>query len=283
MPSPTTPDRPTSMAAADAKDPSVILSEAAEKAYMCYQRSAAQAAAHQSTAEPAVEKEIPLEARTAPCIAHLHTLSGQDRTDLCQRQVSWPYMYTTLQLGMGKSLLALPTQCAARRQCRDSKRTTEGLQGSIRCRQLELTLQEAGQEQQKADVEASAPALGNSHRSRKRQMKQAASQATSQEFTPGKRRRREYERLLQYTRAISDASKPEGSARKRQKPAQEATPAKDQRDKPAKKQRMPRRKSAGWEYVVGLPCPCTPYPLCTVHLTKAWCSALLVAVCTCQG
>lgn len=114
-------------------------------------------------------------------------------------------------------------------------------------------LQEPGHEKQQADVEASAPGLGNSHRSRKRQMKQAASQATSQESTPGKRRRREYERLLDYTHAISShASKPEGSARKRQKPTQEATPAKEQRDAPAKKQRTPRRKSAGWEYVVSL-------------------------------
>lgn len=82
MPSPTTPDLRTGMGAADAQDPSVILSEAAQKAYMCYQRSAAEAAAHQSTAEPADDQELPLEARIAPCISFLILVSGQGRTDL---------------------------------------------------------------------------------------------------------------------------------------------------------------------------------------------------------
>ena len=86
MPSPTTPDQRTDMEAADAQDPSVILSEAAKKAYMCCQRSAAEAAAYPSTAEPAVKQEAPLEARIAPCISYLILVSGQGRTHLQQRQ-----------------------------------------------------------------------------------------------------------------------------------------------------------------------------------------------------
>ena len=122
-------------------------------------------------------------------------------------------------------------------------------------------MQEAGQKGQKVDekAEASAPALGNSHRSRKRQLKQAASQgvhstsqAASQESTPGKRRRREYEKLLEYTQAISgDALKPRGSAGKRQRLTQEATQAKDAKKTPATSQPTPRRKS-GWLGVCGV-------------------------------
>ena len=58
---------------ADAQDPAAVLSEAAEKAYMCYQRSEAEAAAHQSTARPGTEQ-----AATAPqevCAGHSVTLS----------------------------------------------------------------------------------------------------------------------------------------------------------------------------------------------------------------
>ncbi len=107
---------------------------------------------------------------------------------------------------------------------------------------------------------AAPPSLGNSHRSRKRQMKQAASlgvhppsQSASQQSTPGKRRRREYEKLLEYTQAISgDALRPRSSAGKRQKVSQEATPAKDAKKTPAKPQPTPQRKSVGWMYMVCL-------------------------------
>ena len=107
------------------------------------------------------------------------------------------------------------------------------------------TVQEAGQNEQEVDDEAAAPAQGNSYRSRKRKMKQAASQPASQQYTPGKRRRREYERLLEYTHAISndDVAEPRGSTGKRPKLMQEA-------ETPAKTARTPRRKFTGWQYVV---------------------------------
>ena len=57
---------------ADAQDPAAVLSEAAKKAFMCYQRSEAEAAA-QSTARPGIEQ-----AATAPqevCARHSVTLS----------------------------------------------------------------------------------------------------------------------------------------------------------------------------------------------------------------
>lgn len=140
-------------------------------------------------------------------------------------------------------------------------------------------MQEAGHKGQKVDekTEASVPTLGNSHRSRKRQLKQAASQgvhsasqAASQESTPGKRRRREYEKLLEYTQAISsDALKPRGSAGKRQRLTQEATPAKNAKKTPAKPQPTPRRKSAGWVYVVRL---MAAYPGPTIQHTYAACA-----------
>ena len=72
VPSPTTPDRHTGVDASEAQDPSVVLSEAAKKAFMCYQRSAAEAAAHPSTAEPAAEQATPL-----PVSAVLHIRQSQ--------------------------------------------------------------------------------------------------------------------------------------------------------------------------------------------------------------
>ena len=70
VPSPTTPDRHTDVDAAEAQDPSVILSEAAKKAFMCYQRSTAEAAADPSTAEPAAEQATPLQVHATACSGH---------------------------------------------------------------------------------------------------------------------------------------------------------------------------------------------------------------------
>ncbi len=47
----------------------MVLSEAAKKAFMCYQRSAAEAAAHPSTAEPAAEQATPLQVLAVLCIS----------------------------------------------------------------------------------------------------------------------------------------------------------------------------------------------------------------------
>ena len=72
VPSPTTPDSTLMWMLAEAQDPSVILSEAAKKAFMCYQRSAAEAAADPSTAEPAAEQATPLQVRAVLCIRQPH-------------------------------------------------------------------------------------------------------------------------------------------------------------------------------------------------------------------
>ncbi len=69
VPSPTTPDRHNDIDAAGVQDPSMVLSEAAKKAFMCYQRSAAEAAAHPSTAEPAAEQATPLQVLAVLCIS----------------------------------------------------------------------------------------------------------------------------------------------------------------------------------------------------------------------
>ena len=73
MPSPTTPDRRAGIDVAEAQDPAVVLSEAAKKAFICYQRSEAEAAAQQSTAGPEIEQAAitPQEARAG----HSRTLS----------------------------------------------------------------------------------------------------------------------------------------------------------------------------------------------------------------
>ena len=72
VPSPTTPDRRNGADAAEAQDPSVVLSEAAKKAFMCYQRSAAEAAAHPSAAELAAEQATPLQVRAVVYVTQCH-------------------------------------------------------------------------------------------------------------------------------------------------------------------------------------------------------------------
>ena len=130
-----------------------------------------------------------------------------------------------------------------------------------------VELQEPGHEKQKADVEASAPALGHSHRSRKRQMKQAASQAPSQESTPGKRRRREYERLLDYTHAISShASQHRGLCQEKAEAHPGGHPGK-RAERYTSKEAAHATTEVSWLGVCGGPCSrllcsCTPYPVC---------------------